>query len=94
MYDLKTRLRAAMPRRRRRYSYSRVAGRQVERRRQPDIGRNGLVDQGVERRHADRGEHLVARGRIGPDVSRLEAAGVRAVGIGVVLQIGVLADVL
>ena len=70
----------------------RDAGRKVERRRQPDVGRNGLLDQSVERRHADGGEHLVARGRIGSDMSRLKAAGVSAVGIGAVLQIGVLAD--
>ena len=81
-----------MPRRLRRYLVLRDAGRKVERRRQPDVGRNGLLDQGVERRHADGGEHLVARGRIGSDMSRLKAAGVSAVGIGVVLQIGVLAD--
>ena len=70
----------------------RDAGGKVERRRQADVGRNGLLDQRVERRHADGGEHLVASGRIGSDMSRLKAAGVSAVGVGVVLQIGVLAD--
>ncbi len=53
----------------------RLALRQVERRAASDAGRNRLVDEHVERRHANRREHRGALGGIGADVSGLERTG-------------------
>ena len=55
MYDRATTLRAAIRAQAAEVTVLALSRRQVERAGSADAGRNGLVDQGVERRHADRG---------------------------------------
>src|SRR5207253_2604660 len=48
------------------------AGRQIERRPRSDVRRDGLIDERVERGHADGAEHVLALARVRADVTILE----------------------
>ena len=72
MYDLHTRFFAAMARSALEVLVLARAWRQIERTVETDRRRNRLVHQRIERRDADRAEHLVAIGGAHTDVTRGE----------------------